>query len=138
LACLEEPGEAVEKTVIAHRKCLSEPIAVDNASEEGTADTTRRLSRRRRRRPTWSGQLSRRVGVFVRHGDPRAARHRASPARPGQAIRAITRELRLDRKTVRRIVQADDVEDLIAKTTSRHSLLDNYKPYLSSAGPAAT
>jgi transposase len=45
-------------------------------------------------------------------------------------IRAITRELGLDRKTARRFVQADEVEELIAKTNSRYSLLDKYKPYL--------
>jgi hypothetical protein len=40
--------------------------------------------------------------------------------------------------TVRRIIQADDVEDLLAKITSRYSLLDNYKPYLDQQWPAAT
>jgi transposase len=48
----------------------------------------------------------------------------------GIGIRAIARELGLDRKTARRHVQAASAEELIARTTSRQSLLDEYKPYL--------
>jgi hypothetical protein len=65
--------------------------------------------------------------AFVTRIRERYAAVRALHAK-GLGIRAITRELGLDRKTARRFVQADDVEELIAKTNSRYSLLDKYKP----------
>jgi transposase len=48
----------------------------------------------------------------------------------GKGIRAIARELRLDRKTARRLALARNAEELVAKATSRASLLDEHKPYL--------
>ncbi|MGW3473639.1 transposase, partial [Saccharopolyspora sp. NPDC000995] len=48
----------------------------------------------------------------------------------GKGIRAIARELRLDRKTARRFSLARSAEELVVKATSRASLLDEHKPYL--------
>lgn len=48
----------------------------------------------------------------------------------GKGLRAIARELELDRKTVRRFDAAASVEDLLAQMTSRTGLLDDYLPYL--------
>jgi transposase len=48
----------------------------------------------------------------------------------GKGLRAIARELQLDRKTVRRFTAADSVEDLLAQMTSRAGLLDDHLPYL--------
>lgn len=124
-------GEAVEKTVIAHRKCLSEPIELHNAGEDtpdGTIGTVEAAAPPATEMEP-AGSVAESESSFVTRIRERYAAVRALHAQ-GMAIRAITRELRLDRKTVRRIIQADDVEDLIAKTTSRYSLLDNYKPYL--------
>lgn len=124
-------GEAVEKTVIAHRKCLSEPVTLDDAGDEAAGGTTETAETAAPLtldiEPIDSVATS--ESSFVTRMRERYAAVRALHAE-GMAIRAITRQLRLDRKTVRRIVQTDDVEDLIAKTTSRYSLLDNYKPYL--------
>ena len=124
-------GEAVEKTVIAHRKCLAEPIAPDHPAEDATDD------------PTETVETEAPPVLDLEPADPGGLTESSFVTRirerydavgflhaEGMGIRAITRELRLDRKTVRRIVQADGVEDLIAKTTSRYSLLDNFKPYL--------
>lgn len=124
-------GEAVEKTVIAHRKCLSAPVVPDHLGE-GTADDT-----------TETAQTEAPAALDIEPAEPvvlsessfvTRIRERYDAVRAlhtkGMGIRAITRELRLDRKTVRRIVQTDDVEDLLAKTASRYSLLDNHKPYL--------
>lgn len=124
-------GEAVEKTVIAHRKCLSEPVAADNAGKDTDDDTTDTVEPEAPPTPDIEPVDSVAVSEssFVTRIRERHAAVRDLHAQ-GMAIRAITRELGLDRKTVRRIVQADDVEDLIAKATSRYSLLDNYKPFL--------
>ena len=48
----------------------------------------------------------------------------------GRSITAISRELNLDRRTVRRFVRAEQVEDLLVAARSRDSLLDAFKPYL--------
>ena len=48
----------------------------------------------------------------------------------GHGVRDIARQLRLDRKTVRRFTQASDVEGLVAKAVERDTLLDQHKPYL--------
>lgn len=45
-------------------------------------------------------------------------------------MRTIAEELGLDRKTVRRFVEAPSVDQLLAKTASRSTVLDDYKPYL--------
>src|SRR5207245_987580 len=48
----------------------------------------------------------------------------------GKGLRAIGRELQLDRKTVHRFVAAASVEDLLAQMTSRAGMLDDHLPYL--------
>ena len=48
----------------------------------------------------------------------------------GRSISAISRTLRLDRHTVRRFARATDLDELLAKTTNRTTLLDAYQPYL--------
>nr|WP_052477711.1 transposase [Kibdelosporangium sp. MJ126-NF4]CEL13423.1 Transposase [Kibdelosporangium sp. MJ126-NF4]CTQ99112.1 Transposase [Kibdelosporangium sp. MJ126-NF4] len=127
-------GEAVEKTVIAHRACLAEPevtseATVDSApiadrnEETATADTEHSsipeagIDRIDEIKPI--------VGQFrERHAAVQALRAK------GQGIRAVARELNLDRKTARRFFYATGVEELLAKTLNRPSLLDDYKPHL--------
>jgi hypothetical protein len=48
----------------------------------------------------------------------------------GRSITAVSRELDLDRRTARRFVRAEQVDDLLVKARSRESLLDAFKPYL--------
>jgi len=48
----------------------------------------------------------------------------------GRSISAISRTLRLERHTVRRFARATDLDELLAKTTNRTTLLDPYQPYL--------
>lgn len=48
----------------------------------------------------------------------------------GCGLREIARQLSLDRKTVRRFVQATSGDDLVAKALDRDTLLDEHRPYL--------
>lgn len=48
----------------------------------------------------------------------------------GHGLREIARKLDLDRKTVRRFAQAENADELIARTLDRDTLLDAHKPYL--------
>lgn len=119
-------GDAVEKTVIAHRACLPEPADAPTAETE-VADTA--------------------PPVPVEPHTPIAAGEPAVPGRletryreryeqihalraEGKGMRTIGSELGLDRKTVRRFCQADSVEQLLTKTTSRATLLDEHQAHL--------
>jgi len=130
-------GEAVDKTVIAHRRCLSEPPAPEAVPPDGSAGDVAAGEVAGAIEPavTSAPDIEPPVAApavesaFVTRIRERYAAVQARHA-AGRGIRAITRELGLDRKTVRRFVHAHDVGELIAKTGSRYSLLDKYKPYL--------
>jgi len=127
-------GEAVEKTVVAHCGCLPEPVIPDTAATDGDGDediddgaepvVTPPLTGTEPADPAATPE-----SLYVTRIRERYAAVEALRAE-GMGIRAIARELGLDRKTARRHVQAASAEELIARTTSRRSLLDEYKPYL--------
>lgn len=48
----------------------------------------------------------------------------------GYSLSGISRELKLARNTVRRFLRAHGLDELVAKTTSRSTLLDGFEPYL--------
>ena len=135
MARLEEPGEAVEKTVIAHRGCLFDPEPAAGLPE----DTAPGISDAERHAATPdspqipAGDIDpdtmAEAKPVVTHFRKRYATVQALRA-DGKGIRAIARELHLDRKTARRFFYATSVEELLAVTLSRASLLDEYKPYL--------
>jgi hypothetical protein len=105
----------VEKTVIACRADLTEPTeAADQQSVQRptpVADTTPAPNR-----------LA--VRTQERYKTIQALREQ------GRSISAISRELDLDRKTVRWFAEATDVAPLLVKARHRDSLLDAFKPHL--------
>jgi transposase len=115
--------EAVEKTVIAERAALRppEPNELEPAANEVAAVLDSRPAEPPVR-PV-EGQLTTRTRQrWAAVQDLLAA---------GRSISAIARELRLQRKTVRRFARAATVEQLLDRPRPRRdSLLDPYKPHL--------
>jgi transposase len=116
-------AEHTEKTVVAHRGCLTEepePGAAD-AMPPGPApppaepDGLRDVCGRERRLVTRTRERHAAIWELL------AAGH--SPD-------AISRALGLDRGTVRRFAREPDVDKLLVKATSRDSKLDPFKPWI--------
>lgn len=123
-------GQAVEKTVIKHRGCLTEsfavtvdsvgtaqPVAVVGLGE--TAEDATRLPDIDR------GKCAR---LRARTAERYDAVHRLHAQ--GKGLRTIAKELDIDRKTARRYVVATCPEDVIAAATSRIGMLDEFVPHL--------
>jgi hypothetical protein len=115
--------EVVQKTVIAERAALRppEPNELEPAANEVAAALDSRPAQLPAR-PV-EGQLGTRTRQrWAAVQDLLAA---------GRSISAIARELRLQRKTVRRFARAATVEELLDRPRPRRdSLLDPYKPHL--------
>lgn len=128
-------GEAVEKTVIAHRGCLLDPEPATESVEDaapGVNDADEQAMTATMP-PIPAGDVepdtTAEAKPVVTHFRERYASIQTLRA-DGKGIRAIARELHLDRKTARRFFYAASVEELLAVTLSRISVLDEYKPYL--------
>lgn len=114
-------GQAVDKTVAAHRECLRDPV------EDAPAPTL----------PIVDPQPPQPdPGPLALPETRLAARTREryaavqSHLRERQSIGAIARELRLTRHTVRRFARAESIDELLAKTGFRGVLLDPFKAHL--------
>jgi hypothetical protein len=107
----------VEKIVAAHHRCLAEPPVVAEDAAPADAD---RGNDPIEDEPFPGAGAQRTRERYRLTGEKRAA---------GMAIKAIARELSLDRKTVRRFARAATAEELLV-TGMRASELDDYKPYL--------
>ncbi|WP_433754631.1 ISL3 family transposase [Nocardia sp. CA-135398] len=104
---------AVDRVVRAHRKCLVQQEDTPDSEQEPVTPETA---------PAGSG--SRAEAIRQRYADIHELFNR------GVNISVISERLRLDRKTVRRYVQADSVEHLLAPVAKRGSALDDHTPYL--------
>lgn len=130
-------GEAVDKVVFAHRRCLPEPATEDDiqaqqaSAQDGKAETDK-ADVDHSTVDTAGPETQDSAPVGARLVARTRERYDAIHAlrAQGMGLRAIGRELQLDRKTVRRFVAAASVEDLLAQMTSRAGLLDDYLPYL--------
>ncbi len=110
-------GDAVDKTVAAHRACLREEPVADPAGDPAW---------RMPATPTPPEPAETRLAARTkqRHADVQ------SLVRKGYPISRIARELRLDPHTVRRFATATGLDELLAKTTSRGTLLDEFTAHL--------
>jgi transposase len=124
-----------EKTVVAHRACLTQPESHDDtgAAAAGTGpappppatspggpppaepDGLRDVCGRERRLVTRTRERHAAVHELLADGKP---------------LSAISRILSLDRKTVQRFAREPDVEKLLVKATSRDSKPGPFKPFI--------
>jgi hypothetical protein len=107
-------GQAVEKTVAAHRACLRDPVEDPTPPPDSP--------------PPVEDSPPLETRLVTRTRDRYAAVQ--SLRGKGYSISAIARELHLDRRTVRRFAHASGLDELLAKTTSRGTLLDPFKAHL--------
>jgi len=126
--------EAVDKTVAAHRGELQPDLP--EHTEQAPPDMVMpdkvmpdKVMPDQPASPADPADPAVAVGTLVVRTRERYAAVQALRQR-GRSITAIGRELGLDRRTARRFVRAEHVEDLLAKVRSRESLLDAFKPYL--------
>ncbi len=122
-------GQAVDKTVIAHRACLN-VSATPTTDSEGEKRNSRTIGNATptstaRARPAPEDKYSRLRTRTLERYDAVQRLHRQ-----GIGLRTIAKELGIDRKTARRFATATDPEDVIAAATSRISLLDEHIPHL--------
>ena len=106
-------GEAVEKMVTRHHACLREPVA-EADQPAVVADAAAPPMKQSR--------------LVVRTQQRHAAIQRLLAE--GCSIRGIARSLDLERGTVYRFARAASLDELLTKSTSRATLLDDFKPYL--------
>jgi len=127
-------GEAVDKVVFAHRHCLAEPTAEDDMqapqppAQAGETETAIGQSTVDDSEPEIQAATPAGTRLVMRTRERYEAIHALRAQ--GESLRAIGRELQLDRKTVRRFVTAASLEELLAQMTSRAGLLDDHLPYL--------
>lgn len=129
-------GEAVEKTVIAHRSCLAEHATANTETPEPARLTEPAVTdmAAANQKPT-----SVPSPIEPEPDDQHALLRTRTQQRyeavqqlrtQGKGLRTIADELDIDRKTVRRFAQAASAEEVIAKATSRVMLLDEFIPHL--------
>ncbi|WP_442788738.1 ISL3 family transposase [Dactylosporangium sp. NBC_01737] len=111
-------GEAVEKTVIAHRSCLPEPVPTDEETQTAPALVMPDQGR------DGDGDERR---LTVRKRERYAAVQALMIA--GNSLNSISRQTGLCFRTVQCYAQADSLDELLA-TAERSSTLDRFKQYL--------
>lgn len=120
-------GEALDKTVRAHRACLREPLE-EPLEEVAPADTTTADTAE----PAPWRELLDAAG----HERPLVTRTQERYAEvqklraSGMSLNAVSRTLGLAFRTARRFANAASVEELLVGACNRASVLDAFKPYL--------
>ncbi|WP_327004529.1 ISL3 family transposase [Dactylosporangium sp. NBC_01737] len=115
-------GEAVEKTVLAHRACLHPPEPTTGRQTEPAPVQTAPP-------PDGVRDVHGRDRPLVTRTQERYAAVQTLLAQ-GKSLSAICRELNLERGTVRRFARAESLDELLFKATHRVTKLDPFKAYL--------
>jgi transposase len=110
-------AEHVEHTVLGHRGCLREPLPEPPTPPTPPAVPAPLPSPA----PPEKKIVTRTTQRYAQIQDLRAH---------GESISAISRRLHLDIQTVRRFAHASSLEELLAKTAERASVLDGFTAYL--------
>jgi transposase len=112
-------ADQVEKTVLRHRACLREPVP-ETSTPPLEPDTSAAPA------PPETAPPEKRIVTRTtqRYTAVQDLRSR------GESISAISRRLHLDVQTVRRFAHAASLDQLLAKTLERASVLDGFTPYL--------
>jgi transposase len=118
-------AEAVDKTVRTHHPCVKTALA-DTAGPDEANETSADQA------------VSPPDGMLDVRGQPRRLVARTSEryetvqslVAEGGSLRGIGRDLGLNYYTVRRYARASSLDELLAASTHRRTLLDGYKPYL--------
>jgi transposase len=128
-------AEYTEKTVVAHRACLTQPGTGNDDTGAaagpgpGQPQPATCPDRPRPAEPDGLRDVCGRERRLVKRTRERhAAVHNLLTA--GQSLGAISRTLSLDRNTVLRFAREPDVDKLLVKATSRDSKLDPFKPFI--------
>jgi transposase len=120
-------GEAVEKTVVAHRACLREPEA-DVTADEAADQPEPQLAEE----PIGDEQLldvcGRERTLVARHRERYAAITELRAR--GLSITAISRQLDISTRTVHRFLRKASVEEVLVPTANRSIKIDRFRPYL--------
>ncbi|WP_063813708.1 ISL3 family transposase [Nocardia anaemiae] len=128
--------QAVEKTVVAHRGCLTEsstasPDPIDATHHTPGTDTGKATTSETTEDTALLPESPRGGGYAGLHA--RTAERFEAVQRlraQGKGLRTIAKELDIDRKTARRYALAASPEDVIATVTSRASMIDEFVPHL--------
>ena len=127
-------AEYAEKTVVAHRACLKDPDPepADTAGQLPGPDPAAAAPAAPSPPPAEPDGLRDVCGRERRLVTRTRERHAAigELLAAGHSLGAISRELGLDRHTVRRFAREPDVDKLLVKATSRDSKLDPFKPWI--------
>jgi transposase len=108
-------AEHLEKTVLGHRGCLREPTQEQPPTPSPPTDPAPAV------RPPEKKIVTRTTQRYAQIQELRAH---------GESIAAISRSLHLDIQTVRRFAHASSLDQLLAKTAERASVLDGFTAYL--------
>ena len=114
---------ALEKMIRAHRSCLQEVPDQDHGIKDEAGSETEPVERSK----TLDSYGNERPMVTRTY--ERYARVRALQAK-GESLNAISRELGLAFRTVRKFANATSIDELLAPTLDRSSKLDEFKPHL--------
>ncbi|WP_433206878.1 ISL3 family transposase [Nocardia sp. CA-107356] len=125
-------GQAVEKTVIAHRGCLTEFSTANSDPTDSVQCTPAVVDAGGTADPATAPPASPRSEGYSRLRARTIERYEAVQRlrAQGKGLRTIATELDIDRKTARRFAIAASPEDVIAATTARAGMLDEFVPHL--------
>lgn len=114
---------ALEKMIRAHRSCLQEVPDQDHGIKDEAGSETEPVERSKTL-DSYGNERPMVTRTYERYAQVRALQAK------GESLNAISRELGLAFRTVRKFANATSIDELLAPTLDRSSKLDEFKPYL--------